>query len=214
MRHSQPNKYAKMLLRMHLLRSKALGTEIIDNIDHHVQGRVADFLIDADRGKILAIFVKASGMSDLLILQTEDIVSWGNRVHIRDAETIGEISDFIRLQKFLQDERSVIGQRIVTKNGIPFGKCIDIQFRTDTFDVEWIFPRKFFRKGPALPSNEILEITTDAIIVKDQGLKEEKIEAVKDAKNAKLETVVSPAVGMHQKSGRQAKHSVKRYSRD
>ena len=178
---------------MHLLRSTAIGTEIIDNTNHDIHGRVADLIIDPDRGKLIALLVISPSSRDLLSLQMDDVISWGNRIHIRDAETIGPVQEVIRLQKYLTSRRRIISQRIYTKSGTYIGKCCDVQFRTDTFDVEWIFPRRFFRKGLALPTSDILEVKESAIIVKDQNPKEEKVEAEKDINEVKLETAVSAA---------------------
>jgi sporulation protein YlmC with PRC-barrel domain len=180
---------------MHLLRSTAIGTEIIDNIDHHIQGIVTDLLIDPDRGKLLALFIicpHASGAHGLLV---EDIATWGNRIHVRESEVIGPLEDFVRLQPSLGDPRTLIGQRIRTKSGVNIGKCVDVQFRTDTFAVEWIFPRRFFRKGLALPTSDILEITPDAIIVKNQNPREEKMRVEKETIEEEIEAAISkPAI--------------------
>lgn len=160
---------------MHLLRSDTIGTEVIDDLDHHVHGIVMGLLIDPDRGKVIALFVGVPGASELFALQTQDIAAWGNRIHIREAELMGPVSDFIRLQEFLSDDRTVIGQQIRTKDGVKLGKCTDVQFETETFMVEWIFPRKFFRKGLAMPISDVLEIKSEAIIVKNQGPKGEEV---------------------------------------
>ena len=177
---------------MHLLRSTSIGTEIIDNVDHHVHGRIVDLLIDPDRGELVALLISSPASSELLTVQTSDIATWGNRVHIREPEVLGPASDIIRLQPLLDDKRTIIGQRIRTKSGASLGKCIDIQFRADTFDIEWIFPRKFFQKGLALPASEILEVTEEAIIVKDQGPKEENVEEEKEVLEIELEKAVTP----------------------
>lgn len=191
---------------MHLLRSTAIGTEVIDNIDHHVQGKVADLLIDPDRGKIVAVLVESPASAELLAIQTQDIATWGNRIHIRDPEVMGELKDIMRLETFMSDPRTVIGQKVRTQGGMSFGKCFNVQFRTDTFDVEWIFPKKFlFIKGPALPTSDIVEITPQAIIIKDQGLKEEKIaDEAEEPAGGKLETITTPA----------ASRSTNRYTHD
>jgi len=179
---------------MHLLRSNAIGTEVIDNLDHQVHGFVYDLLVDADRGKVIALLIKRLGARDLHALLTEDIVSWGNRVHVREPDVMAEASDFIRLEQTLEDPRTLFTQPIITEQGERIGRCLNFQFRTDTFDIEWIFPRKFFFiKGPALPTSEILEVTPEAIIVKAQGPRgeEEMVEEV--VEHTGLKTVVTPA---------------------
>lgn len=180
---------------MHLLRSTAIGTEIIDNVDHRIHGVVSDILIDADHGKVTALLIRRFGTPDLCAVQTQDIESWGNRVHVRDAEVIGEIADFVRLESALGDTRTFVGQAIRTKSGQKLGRCIDVQFRSDTFDLEWIFPVKyFFLKGLALPVSEILEVTPAAIIVKDQGPKAEVVPEEEVLEEPKIE-VPAPAAG-------------------
>lgn len=180
---------------MHLLYSSTLGTDVIDNTDHQVQGHVVDLLFDVDKGKVIALFVAGAFSRDVLLLQTQDIASWGNRVHIRDIDTLGPAEDVVRLMPYLEDDRTLIRQTIQTESGAVIGKCVDVQFRTDTFAIEWIFPKRFFRKGIALPASDILEITKDAIVVKNQGPREEKERIVEQVEEVELQGVASPAAG-------------------
>lgn len=60
----------------------------------------------------------------------------------------------------------MLNQRIRTESGTSLGRCRDVQFNTDTMHIEWIFPRKWFRWGMALPVSDIIEVRNDAIIVK------------------------------------------------
>lgn len=210
---------------MHLLRSTAIGTEIIDTIDHHIHGIVSDILIDADRGKVAALLIRCFDTPDHYALQTQDIESWGNRIHIRDAEVLGEIADFVRLKSLLEDPRAFIGQAIRTKSGQKLGRCIDVQFRSDTFDLEWIFPVKFFfMRGLALPVTEILEVTPDAIIVKDQKPKTEVAPEEVELEEPKIEVPAPATAGLRQgfplrppgyegQVDRQAGRVIRRYNR-
>lgn len=179
---------------MHILRSTALGTEIIDNMDHEILGYLRDILIDADRAKIVALIIRTYGSPRPYGLLTQDVVSWGNRIHVRAPEVLGELTDFIRLNSYLeQNNRRVIGQRIDTQSGQNLGRCVDVQFRTDTFDLEWIFPRRyFFFGGLALPTSEILEITPLAIIVKNQEPQGEESPVNHKEKTISLDPVISP----------------------
>src|SRR3989344_3206979 len=162
---------------MHLLRSAAIGTEVIDERDHQVQGVVSDIVLDADRGKLVALLIDAPASQDLLALQVDDVISWGQRIHIREGEVLGSPQEIIRLVPFLEDKRTIIGQAIQTKSGVLLGKCSDIQFDCEHFTLEWLFPRHFLRKGTPLPASDILEVTEEAIIVKDQTPKEEKVDS-------------------------------------
>jgi uncharacterized protein YrrD len=159
---------------MHLLRSAAIGTEVIDEQDHQIHGTVTDFVFDPDRGKLVAVLVDSPDSADLLALQTQDIAAWGQRIHIKETDMLGVPDEILRLKPLFEDPRTIIGQYIKTKSGVAIGKCVDIQFDAAHFGIEWIFPRSFLKKGLPLPASDILEITKDAIIVKDQTPKEEK----------------------------------------
>ncbi|MBT3834868.1 hypothetical protein HOF56_01325 [Candidatus Peribacteria bacterium] len=180
---------------MHLLYSDTIGTEIIDDIDHQIQGKVADILIEPDRGKIIALLVVIPGTSEIYALQTQDISSWGNRVHICDSDVLGPATDFVRLQDILNDPRTVIGQKIKTESGFLVGKCIDLQFEVTTFMIEWIFPRKFFFRKLSLPASDILEITENEILVKDQTPEVEEIVEDEITDSGNVQNVTEPAVG-------------------
>jgi hypothetical protein len=73
--------------------------------------------------------------------------------------------------------RSILGQRIRTENGLTLGMCGDVQFDTQTFTIEWLFPRRWWRWGRPLPASAIVEVRPDAVIVRDQLAKTEPITA-------------------------------------
>ena len=120
--------------------------------------------------------------------------SWGQRIHIGESDILMPPQEIIRLASFLEDKRKVMGQIIQTKSGVTLGKCSDVQFDSEHFTLEWIFPRHFLRKGTPLPASDILEVTEEAIIVKDQTPKEEKLEAPVEETPLipKIEPVITP----------------------
>ncbi len=179
-----------MLAAMHLLRSAAIGTEIIDDALHEIHGRVIDLILDPDRGKILALLVRMPFDSVITAVQIPDITTWGKRIHVRDSSVLGPVEEIIRLKPFLEERRRIYRQPIVTKSGARIGICSDYQFSTEHFTLEWIFPKRFFSKGTPLPASEILEVTEEAIIVKDQGPREEKVEAEESVPD--VESVIAP----------------------
>ena len=181
---------------MHLLHSAAMGTEVIDERDHQIQGKVAESVLDPDRGKSVAFLIRSPFSPSPLLLQTLDVLTWGQRIHIREPEVMGPPEDIVRLAPFLQDRRPLIGQRILTKSGAILGRCSDAQFNTEHFALEWIFPRTaFFFKGTPIPASDILEVTEEAIIVKDQTPKEEKAPTEEIPVAPKLDPVITPAAG-------------------
>jgi sporulation protein YlmC with PRC-barrel domain len=109
-----------------------------------------------------------------------DISRWGTRLYVRNADVIAPADDRIRLQALLEDNRTVLGQKIVTESGVRVGRCKDVQINTDSMHIEWIFPKKCLRWGVALPVSEVIEVTVAAIIIKD------RLKAEKSPKNAKV----------------------------
>ena len=151
---------------MHIRFTSCIGTPVLEEGGEHALGALSGILLDPDTGKIEGFFV------DDLFCSALDIVRWGTRVYLRDSSVLAPPEDRIRLQPLLGDPRSVLGQKIRTESGASLGRCADIQFNTDAMHIEWIFPRKFFRWGIALPVADVLEVTPAAIIIRDPMNKE------------------------------------------
>lgn len=164
---------------MHVRFSSCIGLPIMEEGVEGAIGTVSGILIHPDTAAIEGFFVYVHGApsGDPYLVSSMDILRWGTRVYVRSADVIAPASDRIRLQSLLEDNRTVLDQKIVSETGMQLGRCKDVQFNTETMHVEWIFPRKFFRWGVALPIAEVIEIRLDAIIIKDL-LKSEKIQEV------------------------------------
>lgn len=154
---------------MHLRASQIIGIPVVDDGTQQIVGFLHAPLIDPDTGRILGFFVLSAFLGGgEMFLQSLDIAAWGTRVHIRSEECLSPPEELIRLRSALEDPRLIIGQRIRTKTtNRCLGICRDIQFNTRHFMAEWIFPRRFFMSRQPLPMSDILEITPEAIIVKD-----------------------------------------------
>ena len=108
----------------------------------------------------------------------EDIARWGMRVTVRSRDALLPVEERIRLRSLLEERRPVLGQSIVTDTGRTLGRCGDVQFETEFFTVERLWPRRFFRWGTPLPITQVIEVRKDAIVVRDTVLAEpEKEEA-------------------------------------
>jgi len=143
-----------------------MGLPLVEEgADGSILGLLSGILIHPDTGRIEGFFVRSRSS---LFVSSLDISRWGTRVYVRNADVVSPIEDRIRLQPLLEDTRTVLGQKVLSESGARFGKCHDVQFNTDTMHIEWIFPKKLFRWGVALPVAEILEVRPEAIIVKDR----------------------------------------------
>lgn len=164
---------------MHIRLSSTIGLHVLEEGTDEFLGIVSGALIHPDTGKIEGFFLSVPHFlhSREQFFATVDIVRWGTRVYLRDADAISPLEDRIRLQSLLQDPRTVIGQKMVTESDVFVGRCRDVQFSTKKMKIEWLFPRKFWRWGVALPLTEVVEIQPDKIVLRDPVKTEKAPEA-------------------------------------
>jgi len=155
---------------MHVRFSTCRGLEVQSDSTHEFVGRLNDVLIVPDTGKIEGFFVRAVHIGGTPFLSAIDIVQWGGHVHVSDPEAIYPAEERIRLQSLLEDNRRIIGQVIRTEAGITIGRCMDVQFDTETMHCEWMFPRKWWRWQTPVPISHVIEVRSDAIIVREQEM--------------------------------------------
>jgi len=153
---------------MQLRLSSCIGLPVVENTDLEAIGTLSGILIHPDTAKIEGFFVHGGGIGGgNLFLSALDIQRFSTRVYVRDADMVSPAEDRVRLQPLLEDGRTVLGQKIKTECGQYLGKCMDVQFNTAHFLVEWLFPKHLWRWGIAIPVTEILEVRRDAIIVRN-----------------------------------------------
>ena len=81
----------------------------------------------------------------------------------------------------------IIGQYVRSEAGRPMGICKDMQIDTEKMRLEWLFPRRFFQQGIAIPAADIVEVRREAIIVRDQ-LKAEEVRTYEEKSSPILES--------------------------
>ncbi|MBM3231287.1 hypothetical protein FJZ28_03080 [Candidatus Peregrinibacteria bacterium] len=164
---------------MHLRLSPCIGMPVVEEGTEDFLGSLSGVLIDPDVGRIEGMYVQIPGFFSQreLFCASQDILRFGTRVTVRSADAVCPQEEFIRLESLFRDPRTVLGQRIRTESGSYIGRCSDIQFETGGMRLEWIFPRRSFRWGLALPVSDIIEVKTDAIVVRDSAALEKEIEA-------------------------------------
>lgn len=182
----QRDAFVVLLYHMHVRFSTCKGTAVVEEGTEEGIGILSDILIHPDKGTVEGFFVQASGIGfgEEAFLLSSDIVHWGVSVRVRDRAVLGDITDIVRLQDILRQRRPVLGQRIRTESGRTLGRCLDVQFNTERFVLEWLFPKKWFWWGVALPVSDIVEVKEDAIIVR------EGIASVPEKEKKRIATVV------------------------
>lgn len=174
---------------MQLRFSLCLGHPVVVDGELELLGTLSGILIHPDTGKVEGFFVRAGGWltAHPLFLSTADILRMTTRVYVRSHEVLSPVEDRVRLQSLLSDSRSFIGQVIRTEDGEYLGRCMDVQFDTLHFMVEWFFPKKFWRWGIPLPLSDVIEVRKDGIIVRDG-------KSVVDVKETKVEVPILPQI--------------------
>lgn len=162
---------------MHVRLTTCLGAGVVDRSGEAV-GALSGIFLHPDTGKVEGVFVAVpSGMlaTEHPFCTAEDIVHWGAMIQIGSRDALSPVEDRIRLAPLLAEGRTILRQPIRTENGRTLGICKDIQFDTEKMRVEWLFPKKFFRWGIALPISDVVEVRKDAVIVRE-GSKTEPVQ--------------------------------------
>lgn len=154
---------------MHVRFSTTIGMPVTDDMTEEVVGTLSGILIHPDMAKVEGFFVNIHQFlrSEQLFLAVGDILHFGNRVRVRSEDVLAPVEERLRLRALLDDGRTLLGQRIITESGRTVGRCSDIQFETKTFQLEWLFPRRFFRWQRPIPRSNIVQVRLDAIVVRD-----------------------------------------------
>jgi len=154
---------------MHVRFTTAVGLPVFDDDASEVVGMLSGIFLHPDTGKVEGFFVRTQTNfgKQQLFLSSLDIRRWGLRVVIRSADMLSPLEDRVRLRTLLDERRFILDQRILTDTGRYLGTCRDVQFDTDLFMVEWIWPKKWWRWGMPIALSQILEVRRDAIIVRD-----------------------------------------------
>ena len=190
---------------MHIRFSAARGTQFVEEGHEEGIGWLSDILIHPDTGVVEGFFVQVplTFSNTILFCTSLDILRWGVSISVRDRNVLSIASDRIRLRPLLEDGRTVLGQRMQMQSGRCIGRCRDVQFNSDTFKLEWLFPRKYFRFGTAVPISEVIEVTGRAIILRDpraestepilEGKKELSLDPLKEIAQPRPSRVIKSA---------------------
>jgi sporulation protein YlmC with PRC-barrel domain len=167
--------------------STCIGMYVVcDSVDE-VLGQLKQILLHPDTGKVEGFFVTQAPMDEgTPFLAADDIVRWGTQVHVRDPDAVYPIEERIRLAHLLSDPRTVLGQQIRTEGGRNLGVCRDVQFNTDSMRSEWLFPRRFWRWGIPVAMSDVIEVTPQAVIVRDLPVPAPVEETIPAAQPAEL----------------------------
>lgn len=150
---------------MHVRFTQSRGTAVVDDRSEEMLATVSGIFLHPDKGCVEGFFVRT--VSGDQFLAVNDIAHWGKMIVVRDADMVSPLEERVRLQALRQEGRTILGQRIVTEGGVTLGRCVDVQFETETFRLEWLFPKRWWKRGRPIPAGAILEVREDAVCVRD-----------------------------------------------
>ncbi|MBD3330468.1 hypothetical protein GF354_02965 [Candidatus Peregrinibacteria bacterium] len=147
----------------------AVGTPIVLPEHRRPLTTVKDVVIDTERGKIVA-FVTDKARN--FVLSPIDIRSWTNFITINDKDAVIEGKDILRVAEIQKQGLGLMHKKVFTKNDEFLGKVYDFEFSTKTFEILSILCIKTFlglisTQSRIIPKNQIIEITKEKIIVKE-----------------------------------------------
>jgi len=183
---------------MHVRLSTSIGLPVREEQNGEVVGSLSGILIDPNSGVIEGFYIDVPGFVGNLELfcSSLDVLKWGTTISIRNRDIVSSVEEHVRLLPLLEDKRTVLDQVVRTESGKRLGKCKDVQFDTDKMQFTWIFPKRWCWWGIAIPRSEIIEITEDAIHVKDPpvpSIEREEAFSPKEALEA-LQDITDPGI--------------------
>lgn len=144
-------------------------------------GRIATIvkpIIDPDDLKIIAFRVYgAVGEDGGNILDAHSIREYSNLgVVIDSRDEFIKDNDVVKIKNVLELNFDIIGLKVITKKGTNLGKIIDYTVTSDDFSLKQLIVKRptlksFWDPELTIPRSEIVEVTDDRIIVKDEEKK-------------------------------------------
>lgn len=171
---------------MHVRFSTCRGLPVVDASCDAILGRLSGVVLHPDTGKVEGFTVHVPGLlsGSELFCAGMDILHWGTHILVRDSDALSPSEDRIRLQELLAERRPFLGQRIRTESGRDLGICADVQIDTTKMLVTWMFPKRWWRWGIAVPLTEVREVRRDAIIIRDPPVVSQEMARVGDIVHA------------------------------
>ena len=160
---------------MLVLNSKLMASPVLSVQDSGRVGTLSFPIVDPDSLKIIAFRVHGATNSEGgNILDVRSIREYSNFGTVID--DVGELvsgSDVIKIEKVLKLNFDLIGMKVETRKGSKLGRIIDFAVTSDNFSVQQIIVKRpalksFLDPELTIPRSEIVEITDDKIIVKDE----------------------------------------------
>ena len=119
----------------------SIGTPIVESKSGKTLTKVSDLVFDTEKGLLQAVITDSN-----TILFFSDVYKWGTKIHIKSDIFLHSFANAPSIQKILEQETSIVGNKAMDENDIFLGYCEDFSFheknRCAYFDCD---EKKFFR---------------------------------------------------------------------
>lgn len=175
--------------------SRLIGAPVLSVQAGGAVAKLSDPIVNPDNLKILGFFL-AGPMVDATnnILDASSIREYSNYGAVVDnADEFVSREDVVKIKKILALNFDLIGLKVETKKGTHLGKIIDFTATSDNFAIQQIIVKRptfksFIDPELTIHRREIVEITDDKVIVKD----EEKVLKARAEKEDFVPNFVNP----------------------
>ncbi len=148
--------------------SQIIGQYITDETGRQLS-RIIDVVLNTDTGKVVGFLLAPDGQKAIAPL---DITSWNHVITVHDSEEIMDTEELHSLMTALKKDTRIYKNKVITKNGLYMGKVVDFAIDPKFFTVTKLFVAKvflgiFFYERKIISQKQILEITKEAIIIRN-----------------------------------------------
>ncbi len=180
---------------MLVYRSRLIGAPVLSVQAGGAVAKLSDPIINPDNLKILG-FLLSGGVANVKnnILDISSIREYSQYGVVVDSadEFVGR-EDVVKIKKVLNLNFNLIGLKVETKKGTNLGKIIDFTATSNDFIVQQIIVKRptfksFIDPKLTIHRREIVEITDDKVVVKD----EEKVLKARAEKEDFVPNFVNP----------------------
>lgn len=175
--------------------SNFIGTPILSMQASGKIGEITDFIIEPESLKAIAFFISGPGINpETNILDAKSIREYSSYGCVIDSEDdLTARGDVIRIDKILDLNFSLNGLKVETKKGTKLGQIVNFTMTDDNFMVQQLIVKRpklkaILETDLTIPRSEIVEVTDDKIIVKD----EEKVIKARAEKEDFIPNFVNP----------------------
>lgn len=163
---------------MKIFASDIIGYKIITFHNSFEAGVVQSLIIDSENGQFLGIeFIYEKKIK---VIPLSEILTFGNSfLIIKDASSISEIEDVVKIEKALSINAPIFNERVETESGQKIGKVSNytIDLSKMYLDKLYVAPNvsiNLFASELIIPLTNIIEIQKKKIIVSDKYIKVKK----------------------------------------